>query len=711
MTAHFDGAVEPERYEFSEKPRYRFSVSRRAFLQSMGAGLAVLTFAEGVSGPEAWAQGGGTPTGRLEIGTDGTVTVFTGKVEVGQGSRTQIAMAAAEELGVPLDDVRVVMSDTDRAPNDGGTFGSHTTPRTVPEVREAAAAARTILIELACERWDADPADGAIQDGVIRHPGGGEITLAELASDTDMDEALAGRSVESPAVTAVADWRVLGESAPKADAEAIVTGAHRYPSDVRRPGMRYGKVLRAPAYEARLVDVDTAAAEAMEGVTVVRDGDFVGCAAPTTRQARRAVEALAEGAEWELGDHPSSADLFEYLKANTGSGGGRFSSQEDTEGDVAEAMENGAATVRGSYKVPYIQHAPMEPRAAAAEWDGEGRLTVWTGTQRPFDVRNDVADAFGLQRGQVRLIMPDTGGGFGGKHTGDAAIEAAKLAQGAGHPVSLQWTRDEEFAWAYFRPAGLLETAGAVDSDGRITAWDFTNYNSGRAALQSPYNTPNKRERFQFCDSPLREGSYRALAAVANAFAREAFIDRLAAAADMDPLAFRLLNLPNGRLRDVLEAAAERFGWSAGWPDAPADRGYGIACGTEKGSYVATAAEIALDGDGGFEVERLCVVFECGAVQHPRNLRAQIEGCVIMGLGAALTEEIHFEDGKILNGRFNAYPVPRFRDTPPMDIEVLDRRDLPSAGAGETPIIAVAPAIANALFQATGEPREKLPLA
>lgn len=697
--------IEPERYEFSEGPRYTFSLSRRAFVQVVGAGLLV-TSAGGISFAQRRSGQIAPGVSRFRIDADGTVTVYTGKVEVGQGSRTQIGQAAAEELHVPLDHVALVMGDTDQVPDDGGTYGSQTTPRTIPTVRNAAAAARELLVELACEHWGVSSDGATVSDGVIQHSSGKRMTLAELvAAATDVNSALARAEGGDAALTPPESWTVLGTPVLKTGSRDVVTGAHMYPSDIRRPGMVYGKVLRPPSYRATLISIDMKAVDGMDGVQTVRDGDFVGLTAPTSFAAQRALETLAKTAQWETVSHPSSATLFEYLKQNTQDGSGRSRAREQVDGDVDSAFADAKQTLRGSYGVSYIQHAPLEPRAAVAEWE-DGKLTVWTGTQVPFGVRDELAEAFSISEEKVRVMQPDCGGGFGGKHRGDAAVEAARLAKAVGKPVSLVWTREEEFTWAYFRPAGVLEVAAAIDGDGTVTAWDFTNYNSGSSGLECPYAFPNQRIRFQPCDSPLREGSYRALAAPANNFAREAFIDRIAVATGEDPVAFRMRYLREERLKNVLNAAAESFGWIN--RDVKA---CGIACGTEKGSYVATCAEVAVDTAAKkIDVKRVCVAFECGAIQNPKNLRAQVEGCIVMGLGGALSEAIEFENGAILNPRFKDYAVPRFKDVPPIDVVLLNRPDLPSVGAGETPMIAIAPAIANALFAATGTPPEMLPL-
>jgi isoquinoline 1-oxidoreductase len=334
---------------------------------------------------------------------------------------------------------------------------------------------------------------------------------------------------------------------------------------------------------------------------------------------------------------------------------------------------------------------------------------VWTGTQRPFGVRSELAEAFGIPENTVRVIVPDCGSGYGGKHTGEVAIEAARLAKTAGKPVKLIWSREEEFTWAYFRPAGVIDIRSGVTKDGLITAWEFHNYNSGGSGIETPYDIPNRKIEFHPTDSPLRQGSYRGLAATANHFARESHMDDLAAAAGMDPLEFRLKNLKDARMRAVLEAAAQKFGWQNA-KSTPA-RGLGLACGLEKGGYVASCAEVSIAQPGGkVKIERVVTAFECGAIVNPDHLKNQVEGSVVMGIGGALFEAIEFADGRILNGQLSQYRVPRFSDLPVIETVLLDRKDLPSAGAGETPIVGLAPAVGNAIFHATGQRIRSLPM-
>jgi isoquinoline 1-oxidoreductase subunit beta len=437
-------------------------------------------------------------------------------------------------------------------------------------------------------------------------------------------------------------------------------------------------------------------------VVVVRDGDFVGVAAPTSLQARQALAAVAETAKWEFSPHTDSKQLFTYLRDHAQGG---VPTNPYTE-DLAKA----AKTLRQAYHVAYVQHAPLEPRAAVAEWS-DGQLTVWAGTQNPFGYRGELARAFRLADDKVRVVVPDFGAGYGGKHTGEAAIEAARLAQGAQRPVSLRWTRQEEFTWAYFRPAALIEIEAGLDAAGTLTSWHHVNINSGGAALDTPYRIAKHNSRFVGSSAPLRQGSYRSLAAAANTFARESFMDELAAASGANPLEFRLAHLDNSRLKAVLEVAARQFGWKEAFARKSPSRGVGLACGTDKGSVVAACVEIELDAArNAIKVLRVCQAFECGKILNPTNLRAQVQGAILMGLGPALREEILFANGEVTNPSFRKYLVPRFSDVQELDIQLLDRPDLASAGAGETPIIAIAPAIANAVFQASGKRVRQMPI-
>ncbi len=406
-------------------------------------------------------------------------------------------------------------------------------------------------------------------------------------------------------------------------------------------------------------------------------------------------------AEWKKSSQPSRKELFQYLKD-------QGEENKEKKPAVEEGFQNSQFQLDQTFHIDYIAHVPLETRAGLAQWEGD-QLTVWTGTQRPFGVQEELEKVFTISKDNIRVIMPDTGSGYGGKHTGEAGIEAARLAKAVGKPVKVVWTREEEFKWAYFRPAGLIEVKSALGSNGQLASWDFHNYNSGSAGIEIPYAVEASNSQFHSSDSPLRQGSYRALASTANIFAIESQMDDMAAMQKVDPLQFRLQHIKDDRLKAVLEATAQSFGWKG--TNKSSGHGYGIACGAVKGGYVATCAEVQVHpSTREVKVLRLVAGFECGAIINPKHLKSQVVGCVLQGLGGALFEAVDFKEGDILNPSLSAYRVPRFMDTPELDIVLLDRKDLPSSGAGEAPIVGVAPAIRNAILDATGIKINQLPM-
>ena len=701
---------EVERYELTAEPLYRFSFDRRQFMKVFGGGIALIVpmttlFAQDQERGESGRGGFGRNLPQeigawIHIDQSGGITVYTGKVEMGQNIRTSLAQAVAEELHVPISMIQLVMGDTDLTPFDAGTFGSRSTPTMAPQLRKAAAAARETLISLAAEQWKVEPDAVRIVDAkFVNHDASKSLTLAEVAKGQKLVKTIPADIKTTP----TKEWTVVGTSVTKVAARDFVTGKHQYTTDVKREGMMFGRIVRPAGLNATLESADTKGAEAMPGVTVVRDGDFIGIVAPDQLTASKAVNAVA--VHWKTPGQQGSTGLFDYLKKNVAESrqrGGR------TIGSVADGLKTADKTLEQSYTVAYIAHAPMEPRAAVAEWKDD-KLTVWTATQRPFGVRGELAEAFRIPENNIRVIVPDTGSAYGGKHSGECAVEAARLARASKKPVRLVWTREEEFTWAYFRPAGVIDVKSGVTKDGSITAWEFHNYNSGASAIQPLYEIPNQDIQFHQTKSPLRQGSYRGLAATANHFARETHIDELADLMKMDPLGFRLKNLKNERLRAVLEAAAKSFGWTAF--KSKQGRGIGLACGFEKGSYVATCAEISVHPQTKkVKLERVVCSFECGAIVNPLHLHNQVEGAVVQAIGGALFEQIEFENGQISNAKFSRYRVPRFSDIPAIEIVLVDRKDLPSEGAGETPIVGLAPAVGNAIFNATGTRLRSLPL-
>jgi nicotinate dehydrogenase subunit B len=709
--------LEPERYELTELPMHHFELQRRDFFRVVGGGVAVLVTVK--SSVFAQETGGGRQGGPpripqeinawLHVGENDVVTVFTGKVELGQNVRTSLAQQVAEELRVPLEKIVMVMADTSRTPWDRGTIGSETTPIMGRQLRRASCAARELIVEQAANQWKVDSKGLVAAQGRVTDPKTGHAaTYAELIKGQELTRVIPADDPPEPP----SQWTIAGTSIPKIDGRDFVTGKHRYTSDMKLPGMLYGHVVRPVAIGAMLDTVDITAAEAMPGVSTVRDGDFIGVAAPSRFEAERAAAAIK--ATWKETPQPSNAEIFDYLRAHSKPSGikdgdrGSPASNLWNAGSVEAGLAAADQKLEQTYTVRYIAHCPLEPRSATAQWDGD-QVTVWMSTQRPFSVRDDIAKAFHMSADKVRVNVPMSSPAYGGKHTAEHGVEAARIARAAKKPVKLFWSREEEFQWAYFRPAGVIDVKSGMRNDGTLTAWEMHNYNSGNAALGSPYRVANKHHEFHLADSPLRQGSYRGLAATANHFARETHMDELAHLLKLDSLEFRRKNIDDERLRAVFEAAAKAFGWGAA--KSADGQGFGIAGGTEKGGYVATCVEVRVDlSSGAVRVVRVLTAYECGAIVNPEGLKQQVEGVVMFGLGGALFEQIEFDSGRIRNGHFADYRLPRFSDMPRIESVLLNRKDLEPAGAGETPMFGLAPAIGGAIFDATGIRLRALPL-
>jgi nicotinate dehydrogenase subunit B len=670
------------------------SMNRRQFLQLTGGVFVSFSFQRVLSNP-ALAVPEGQLSSWIHVGENGIITVFTGKAEVGQNIRTSLAQIVAEELNTDVSKIVMVMGDTDVTPYDRGTFGSRSIPYMGPPLRKAAATARDILVEMAATQWKTDTKNLYVDDGYVKDRSGSrEVAIGALTKGETFTKPVD----DNVQVKHIDDWKIAGTSVPKVNGRSFVTGKHVYTSDMSIEGMLYGKVLRAPAYGAKLISADVSRAKQMSNVVVLKDGDFVGVAAPTRKAAEKALKTIE--AQWEFTPQPSHTEIFQYIKKNSRKG------DADVQGDVDKVFNQSGIKIEQSFNIDYIAHVPLEPRAGLAQWEGD-KLTVWTGTQVPFGVQEDLADVFKIPKEKIRVIQPDTGSGYGGKHTGEAGVEAARLSKAAGKPVKVTWSREEEFAWAYFRPAGVIDIKASADSDGQLLSWEFHNHNSGPSGIGVPYRTNAKRIEFHPMESPLRQGSYRGLAATANHFARESAINDLADAVKIDPVQFRLKNLVEPRMKAVLEAAANKFGWTG--KASASGRGVGVACGAEKGSFIATCAEVQVNGDE-IKVVRVVAAFECGAIINPNHLENQVQGSIIQGLGGALFEKIDFKDGKLLNGQMSKYRVPRFSDVPDLEVVLLNRKDLPPAGAGETPILCIAPAIRNAISNAISRKLYSLPL-
>jgi nicotinate dehydrogenase subunit B len=684
-----------------QRPWDRTPAANREYFAILGPGLVVVLPPRkpGRSNSSEWQP----PTGGawIHVGTDGRVRGFSGKAEVGQGTRTALALVVADELRVPLDRVDVVMADTDLCPWDMGTFGSRSMPDAAPALGAAAAGAREVLARIAAERLGRSRSDLEAIEGEIRIRGESRgVPYGELVQGQNRMESIGPGTPLTPP----SQWQRAGRPLIDPGASDVVTGRRVYSSDLQRPGMLHGVVLRAPAYGATLAEVDLEAARKIPGAVIVREGDFVGVATATASEAGAVLEVIR--ATWHPTPQPGEAEIEAYLRSHPQEGDA-WDADERILGDADRALASAPVSLEMTYRSAYIAHVPLETHCAIAEWEG-ARVTVWVGTQTPFRVRDELAKAFSMPVEDVRVIVPPTGSGFGGKHGGEISLAAARLAQGAQRPVRLAYTREEEFRWGYLRPTAIIDVRVGAEKDGKLLAWVFHNVNAGSAALFPPYRIPHQKVDNELSHSPLPQGSYRSLAAAGNNFARESAIDELAHRVGVDPMTLRERNLEDDRLRAVLRRAADKAGWLER-RHIPG-KGYGLALGLEKGSRVATVAEVRVEANRFLKVDRLITAFEAGAIVNPDNLRSQVEGAMVMGLGGALFEAVHFDAGSLQNPHLSQYRVPRFSDLPKMEVELIDRKDLAPTGAGETPLIAVAPALANAIFDATGCRLRALPL-
>jgi len=687
---------------------------RRDFLKALGGGILVLVQLPSLHATDLWEEQRGYPTdinAYLHIAEDGRVTLFSGKIEMGQGVMTSLAQMGAEELGVSLDAMTVVMGDTDSCPPDAGTWGSLTTRMFGPAVRTAAAQARLILTDLAAQRLGVPRAQLSVENGVVFVTARPQrrVTYGELARGQRITH-----TVDEQAVLRTArEFSVMGRSPKRLDGPEKVTGAAKYAADIRRPGMLYARVVRPPAHGARLVSIDTSAAAAVTGVRVVSLEGLVAVLAPDPETAGRALGLVR--AQYDV-PAPAFDDEGVYDHLVQAAPDARIV---EADGDVEAGRGQSARTFDLTYRHPYVAHSPIEPHAALAEWQG-GRMTIWASTQNPFGVRAQVARELGLSAEAVRVVTPFVGGGFGGKSANQQTLEAARLAQAAGRPVQVAWTREEEFFFDTFDPAAVVHIVSGVDASGRLTTWDCQVYGAGERGSQLLYEVPNRRVRVYGGVGygapgaqgyhPFGVGPWRAPGANTNRFAAESQMDAMASAAGVDPLEFRLRNTRDPRLLRVLRAAADTFGWQPAVAPRGGGRGRGVACGTDAGAYVAHMAEVTVDAAGQVRVERVVCAQDMGLVVNPDGARMQIEGGVMMGLGYALAEELRFRGGDVLDRNFDTYHPPRFSWLPRIETVLVPNDDLAPQGGGEPAIICVGAVVANAVFDATGSRVLRLPL-
>ncbi len=607
------------------------SLDRRDFLKMLGGGL-IIFISPDLSEAQYRSRRQETPAdfnAFLRVGEDGRVTCFTGKIEMGQGIVTSLAQMLAEELDVPFDSVEMVMGDTDLCPWDMGTFGSRSTKYFGPLLREAAAEARAVLLELAATTLGSPSKQLTIANGVIRDRKNPEkkVSYADLVKGKRIEKKLETQ----PALKSSAEFTISGKPMARSDARVKVTGQAKYTGDIRLPGMLYARILRPPGHGATLKKVDTSAAEKIRDLKIVRDGDLIAALHPLPDMAEKGLSLIK--AEFETPrTNLNEKTIFSHLLKEAPPG-----SVISQEGSLEAGEKNASRKFEETYYQNYVAHAPMETHTALVRVEGK-KATVWASTQTPFSVKEEVAQVLSLSSQDVRAITPFVGGGFGGKSWSRQAVEAARLARKTGKPVQVAWTREEEFFYDSFQPAAVVKIRSGLNPQGRIVFWDYHVYFAGERCAATFYDIPSHRTSTHGSwwggsgIHPFATGTWRGPAANTNTFARECHMDVMAAASGTDPLVFRLNNLKNPRMKRVLEKAATAFQWSDF--SRRAGCGRGVACVDYLETYVAAMAEVEVDPKSGeVQVKRVLCAQDMGQVINPEGARMQMEGCADDGVG------------------------------------------------------------------------------
>ena len=687
-----------------------FSLSRRQFLKAVGGGVIIFFSCGDLTAQERRPPGyQNLPTdfnAFLRIGGNGRVTCFTGKIEMGQGIVTSLAQMLADELDVPLDAVDMVMGDTDLCPWDMGTFGSMSTRFFGPPLREAAAEARAILIQLASEHLHLNDNQLIVKGGVVmdRNNSQNRVTYAEIAKGKSIEKHL----LKKPSLKNASEFTIVGKPASCKDALAKVTGKGQYAGDIRIPGMLYAKILRPPVHGAKLKSVDTSALQNDKEIKIVQERDLIAVLHLYPDVAEQALPKIK--AKFDLPEAKVDAKtIFKHL-LNVAPEGDVVTQG----GNINEGERVAREAFEATYLNQYVAHAAIETHTALVKIEKD-RATVWASTQRPFGAKEEVAQALGIPSKNVRVITPFVGGGFGGKSQNRQVVEAARLAKLTGKPVQVAWSREEEFFYDTFRPAAIVKIRSGVTEANQIVFWHYDIYFGGSRGAEQFYDIPHHRELSHGNYTglpgahPFGTGPWRAPGNNTNTFARESHIDIMAAKLRMDPLEFRLKNLSDKRMIRVLNAAAEKFGWRSS--PSPSGLGFGVACARDADAYVATMAEVEVDQESGkVWVKRIVCAQDMGLVINPEGAKMQMEGSLTMGLGYTLTEEVRFKGGQILDRNFDTYEIPRFSWLPKIETVLIENPEIPPAGGGEPSIVCMGGVIANAIFDATEARLFELPM-
>lgn len=684
-------------------------MTRRSFLKRFGGGVVIavaLTDFDILEGAVT-QQYPSDLNAYLKIDEDGMVYGYTGKIEMGQGVNTSLAQMLAEELDVKVDNVSMVLGDTDLCPYDRGTFGSLTTRVFGPAMQSAAAEARAVLLQMGSEQLNVKLSDLDVRNGIVFEKSNkrNNVSYADLTKGSRIVKSLQ----EKPKLKEPSEFRIIGKSKLRVDGPSKVTGKALYAGDIRLPGMVYAKILRPPSHDAKLINVDVSALQNSSEIQLVQDGDLVAVLHEDPEVAEKYLELIK--AEFDTPESSLNENtIFDHLIKSAPEG------KVLKEGGDLEAGKNESDEfIEQEYFDGYVAHAPMEPHTAMAVMEN-GRLKVWGSTQRPFGLKTEIAKTLKLKEENVQVMEVFLGGGFGGKSAYGQAIEAARLAKISGKPVLVAWTRREEFFYDSYRPAAVVKINSGCKNDGQISQWDYGVYFAGQRGAQHFYAIPNHKTvayntRWTAPEGvhPFATGAWRAPSNNTNSFARESQINMMAAKIGMDPVEFRLKNLKDERMIRTLKAAIHRFGWQS--IKSPSGKGLGVACGVDAGSYVALMAQVDVDKNTGkVKVKRVVVAQDMGLVVNPQGATLQAEGCVMMGLGYALTEDIQFTGGQIHNRNFDTYELPKISWTPKIEVELLDLQDEPPQGGGEPAIVCMGALMGNAIYDAIGVRLHQMPM-
>ena len=698
------------------RPIYPPEMDRRGFLKKLGVlgGGVIVSMTIGTPlvlarAPRSGFLGAKIPedfNAFLRIGTDERIVCFTGKIEMGQGTMTSLPQLLAEELDAPYDNVDIVMGDTGLCPWDAGTFGSLSIRHFGVFLREAAAEAKGILKELAAEYLMCPVNRLATENGAVFDTANpvSRVTYGKLTKGKVIER----RLKKVPPLKKAGDRKIMGTSIMRRDAYDKVTGRAKYAADFQPEDLVYAQILRPPAHGAELVKADVAEAKKVKGATVIREGDFIAVLHKYPDVAEKALSLVkAEYTTPKTGVNDKT--IFDHLVKNAPA-----PNINDGKGDVEKGAGEADFVFEETYLDGYKAHAPIEPHAAVAVML-DGRMIVKASTQAPFTVQRIVADALKMPIDDVRVITPYVGGGFGGKVASRQAVEAARLAKLTGKPVQVAWSRSEEFFYDTFRPASVVKIKSGVTKDGKMVLWDYHVYSAGARGAEQFYDIPHYKittyGHWMGNDGghPFDIGPWRAPGASTNLFAREIQMNLMAAKVGMDPFEFRMANLSDERMIGVWKAAADKFGWKSDKP--VSGRGYGLASGIDADTYVAFMAEIDLDrSSGAIAVKRIVCAQDMGFVVNPRGALLQMEGCITMGLGYALTEDMHFTDGRQIDRNFDTYKLPVFSMLPEIETVLVENPDHPPTGGGEPAIIGIGAAIATAVHDITGVMPRQLPM-